>query len=271
MTFQRHFRDTGAYLSRAGERPWHFLVFRALLPVKALTFQAKRPQASPVATPEKPSFDALLATAHALADRAGAVILPHFRTGFVIDHKGGDLFDPVTAADRTAEMAIREALAEVYPSHGIVGEEYRRAARRCRLLLGRRSDRRHARLHRRPTAVGNSDRAQAQAASRCLVSWTSHSSASASSAASAKPSSATAGRQGPCARDPARRLREALLTSSSPDLFITEDESASASRLWRRRCGSGASAATATITACLRSARSTSWSRRAEVLRHPVL
>ena len=77
-----------------------------------------------MATPEKPSFDALLATAHALADRAGAVILPHFRTGFVIDHKGGDLFDPVTAADRTAEMAIREALAEVYPSHGIIGEEY---------------------------------------------------------------------------------------------------------------------------------------------------
>ena len=77
-----------------------------------------------MATPEKPSFDALLATAHALADRAGAVILPHFRTGFAIDHKGGDLFDPVTAADRTAEMAIREALAEIYPSHGIIGEEY---------------------------------------------------------------------------------------------------------------------------------------------------
>ncbi len=65
-----------------------------------------------------------MATAHALADRAGAVILPHFRTGFVIDHKGGDLFDPVTAADRAAEMAIRDALAEIYPSHGILGEEY---------------------------------------------------------------------------------------------------------------------------------------------------
>ena len=73
---------------------------------------------------ENPPFDALLATAHALADRAGAVILPHFRTGFVIDHKGGDLFDPVTAADRAAEMAIRQALSEIYPSHGILGEEY---------------------------------------------------------------------------------------------------------------------------------------------------
>lgn len=69
-------------------------------------------------------FAALLATAHALADKAGAVILPHFRTAQVIDHKGGDLFDPVTAADRGAEIAIREALATAYPSHGILGEEF---------------------------------------------------------------------------------------------------------------------------------------------------
>ena len=87
-----------------------------------------------MATPEKHSFDALLATAHLLADSAGAVILPHFRSGGVIDHKGGDLFDPVTVADRSAEMAIREALAEFHPSHGIVGEEFgamRRDAEYC--------------------------------------------------------------------------------------------------------------------------------------------
>ena len=75
-------------------------------------------------TPENPAFDALLTTAHTLADRSGAVILPHFRSGGTIDHKGGDLFDPVTAADRSAEMAIREALAELHPSHGIIGEEF---------------------------------------------------------------------------------------------------------------------------------------------------
>ncbi len=87
-----------------------------------------------MATLENHTFDALLATAHALADRSGAVILPHFRTGFAIDHKGGDLFDPVTAADRSAEMAIRNALAEIYPSHGILGEEFgalRREAEYC--------------------------------------------------------------------------------------------------------------------------------------------
>jgi myo-inositol-1(or 4)-monophosphatase len=77
-----------------------------------------------MARPENPAFQALLATAHGLADKAGAVILPHFRTGGAVDHKGGDLFDPVTAADREAEAAIRAGLAEAYPAHGILGEEF---------------------------------------------------------------------------------------------------------------------------------------------------
>lgn len=85
-------------------------------------------------SPKDLEFEALLSTAHALADMAGAVILPHFRTGCAIDHKGGDAFDPVTAADRAAETAIREALAVAYPSHGIIGEEFgaiRRDAEYC--------------------------------------------------------------------------------------------------------------------------------------------
>ena len=73
--------------------------------------------------PLDPALDDLIATAHALADQAGAVILPHFRSGVRIDHKGGSAFDPVTAADVAAETAIRTALAATYPSHGIVGEE----------------------------------------------------------------------------------------------------------------------------------------------------
>jgi myo-inositol-1(or 4)-monophosphatase len=77
-----------------------------------------------VSNPEKLAFETLLSTAHALADRAGTVILPHFRTGCAVDHKGGDLFDPVTTADRDAETAIRAGLAETYPSHGILGEEF---------------------------------------------------------------------------------------------------------------------------------------------------
>jgi len=77
-----------------------------------------------VSKPSGSEFQAFLATAQTLADRAGAVILPHFRTAFEIDHKGGDFFDPVTAADRSAETAIREALANAYPDHGVIGEEF---------------------------------------------------------------------------------------------------------------------------------------------------
>jgi len=87
-----------------------------------------------VPSPKNLEFETLLSTAQALADRAGAVILPHFRTGGAVDHKGGDTFDPVTAADRAAETAIREALADAYPSHGIIGEEFgaiRRDAEYC--------------------------------------------------------------------------------------------------------------------------------------------
>jgi len=73
---------------------------------------------------EHSDFQAYMALAHALADRAGAVILPHFRTGGTVDHKGGAAFDPVTAADRDAEAAIRQTIAETYPTHGIVGEEF---------------------------------------------------------------------------------------------------------------------------------------------------
>ena len=37
-------------------------------------------------------------------------------------------FDPVTAADRAAERAIRKAIAGRYPEHGIVGEEFAQLA-----------------------------------------------------------------------------------------------------------------------------------------------
>lgn len=69
-------------------------------------------------------IQSLLDTAHKLADAAGRVTLSHFRSGAMADHKGGSAFDPVTAADRGAELAIREMLAREYPNHGILGEEF---------------------------------------------------------------------------------------------------------------------------------------------------
>jgi myo-inositol-1(or 4)-monophosphatase len=60
-----------------------------------------------------------------LATVAGETILPFFRTALSIGDKGGPgAFDPVTAADRAAETAMRALIRRTFPSHGIVGEEF---------------------------------------------------------------------------------------------------------------------------------------------------
>jgi myo-inositol-1(or 4)-monophosphatase len=70
------------------------------------------------------SFERLLDTAHKLANAAGKVTLRSFRTHSAADHKGGDSFDPVTAADREAETVMRGILARECPNHGVAGEEF---------------------------------------------------------------------------------------------------------------------------------------------------
>jgi histidinol phosphatase-like enzyme (inositol monophosphatase family) len=60
-----------------------------------------------------------------LAAAAGRASLPLFRTDCGHEDKGSaGAFDPVTAADRGAEAAIRALIAERYPEHGVIGEEY---------------------------------------------------------------------------------------------------------------------------------------------------
>jgi myo-inositol-1(or 4)-monophosphatase len=60
-----------------------------------------------------------------LATVSGEAILPFFRTSLGIEDKGSPAgFDPVTAADRAAEAAMRALITQSFPEHGIVGEEY---------------------------------------------------------------------------------------------------------------------------------------------------
>ncbi len=82
----------------------------------------------------------LLACAHDLADTSRATIRPYFRTALAVTNKAPDAetpdamspeaggatatFDPVTVADQAAERAITRRLQQLYPDHGIVGEEY---------------------------------------------------------------------------------------------------------------------------------------------------
>ncbi|MGH7780819.1 MAG: histidinol-phosphatase [Candidatus Binataceae bacterium] len=66
-----------------------------------------------------------IAFASRLGDIAGRAILPYFRTAIEVENKSAaGNFDPVTIADRSAETAIRDEIARVYPGHGILGEEH---------------------------------------------------------------------------------------------------------------------------------------------------
>ena len=68
-------------------------------------------------------FDDLLVE---LNRAAAEVILPIFRADLGVENKkaGSGDYDPVTLADKGAEAAIRRVLAERYPGHGVIGEEY---------------------------------------------------------------------------------------------------------------------------------------------------
>ncbi|MFY8031421.1 MAG: histidinol-phosphatase [Devosia sp.] len=58
------------------------------------------------------------------ADMAAAMTLPRFRSALAVDNKESVGFDPVTEADREAELAIRELIGKRFPDHSIVGEEW---------------------------------------------------------------------------------------------------------------------------------------------------
>ena len=74
------------------------------------------------ATLAQAEIERLAAAAEAAADAAGAVVRPFFRAGVAADLKSDR--SPVTIADRSAEQAMRAVLAERYPDHGILGEEF---------------------------------------------------------------------------------------------------------------------------------------------------
>ncbi|ASW09930.1 histidinol-phosphatase [Rhizobium sp. 11515TR] len=63
---------------------------------------------------------------HKLADAADAETLHRFRQPLATTSKPkeGYRFDPVTEADREAELALRALISEDFPDHAIVGEEF---------------------------------------------------------------------------------------------------------------------------------------------------
>ncbi len=61
-----------------------------------------------------------------LAAESGQAIQPFFRAAFGMDDKtrGVGAFDPVTEADRAAEVIMRGMIRRTFPTHGILGEEF---------------------------------------------------------------------------------------------------------------------------------------------------
>ena len=59
-----------------------------------------------------------------IAGVAAEQTLPRFRNISLVDNKYQMGFDPVTEADRAAEIAIRSLINTACPEHGILGEEF---------------------------------------------------------------------------------------------------------------------------------------------------
>ncbi len=64
------------------------------------------------------------ATLLAAAEAAATHTLAGFRTPLAVENKWQTGFDPVTAADKDAETAVRAVIGEHFPDHGIIGEEW---------------------------------------------------------------------------------------------------------------------------------------------------
>lgn len=67
-------------------------------------------------------YDEYLAFAHELADAAAPVLLRYFRKPLEAENKADH--SPVTEADREVERLLRGMIAERYPDHAMLGEEY---------------------------------------------------------------------------------------------------------------------------------------------------
>lgn len=74
--------------------------------------------------PDPSELEDLLAFALHLAERSEPAILAHFRADTAVTNKLEVDFDPVTVADTAAEKIMRQLIEERFPDHGIYGEEF---------------------------------------------------------------------------------------------------------------------------------------------------
>ena len=128
------------------------------------------------ATPPRPSrhLDAFIVELNRVSGRRHPAAVP--RRAMTCRTRAARLgFDPVTAADKGAEAAIRDLdLETTIPHHGVIGEEYGEDRPDAEYRLGARPYRRHPRLHRRPARVDDPDRTSLIVDIRCWARSASH-------------------------------------------------------------------------------------------------
>lgn len=71
--------------------------------------------------PAEKYSESFLPSMSAMAREAGALLMQYFHQGLKIEYKGEA--DLVTAADRAAEVLIRERISKQFPGHDVLGEE----------------------------------------------------------------------------------------------------------------------------------------------------
>ena len=95
-------------------RPLLALVFRD---AKTLRSNTLRPETQSVNEPNNSFIPAM----SAIAREAGALLMHYFHQHLKIEYKGEA--DLVTAADRAAEVLIRDRIRQQWPAHDVLGEE----------------------------------------------------------------------------------------------------------------------------------------------------
>lgn len=82
---------------------------------------------------KSPDLNEALRVARAAAGKAASIAMDYFGGELDVETKDDD--SPVTEADRAAEKAIRETIAETYSGHAFYGEEFGRQGRSSCLWL----------------------------------------------------------------------------------------------------------------------------------------
>jgi histidinol phosphatase-like enzyme (inositol monophosphatase family) len=96
----------------------HFYLGLAAWPYACLTGNRGSPKRRSMSSADFMDF------AFELARAARSQTLPLWHGGCAVEDKGDGTFDPVTEADRAAELAMRTLIGERFADHGVSGEEF---------------------------------------------------------------------------------------------------------------------------------------------------